>query len=467
MEYTPREYQTLIANHIVEYPRCAIWAGMGMGKTSSTLTALVNLDMIEDDVFPVLVLAPLRVAMSTWPEEVRKWDHTRHFRVSPIVGTTQERIAALSRKADVYTINYENIPWLVEYLGAQWKFKTVVSDESTKLKSFRTRQGGVRTKALSLVAHSRVKRFIELTGTPAPNGLIDLWGQLWFVDAGQRLGRVFTAFKERWFGASFDGWGVVAHKHSQKEIEDLLRDVCLTVEAKDYFDLKDPIVRTVLIKLPVKVRRHYDEMEKELFTEIEGHEIEAFNAAARTQKLLQLCSGAVYVDPLTEGDHDKKRSREWRQVHDEKIQALESIVEEAAGMPVLVAYHFKSDLARLLKAFPKGRELDSNPSTIKQWNDGKIPLLFAHPASAGHGLNLQYGGNILVYFSHDWNLENRLQILERIGPVRQLQAGLDRPVFVYNIVAENSVDELVIARVETKRDVQDLLLEAMKKRRKA
>lgn len=465
MQYVPKDYQLIIANHIAEYPRCAIWAGMGMGKTSSTLTALVNLDMVEEDIFPALVLAPLRVAVSTWPDEVRKWDHTRHLRVSPITGTVDERIAALRRKADVYTINYENIPWLVEYLGGQWIFKTVVSDESTKLKSFRTRKGGTRTKALSLVAHTKIKRFIELTGTPSPNGLIDLWGQLWFVDAGRRLGRVFTAFKDRWFGASFDGWGVQPHKHSQKEIEDLLKDVCLTVDAKDYFDLKEPIVKTVGIKLPPRVRIHYNEMEKELFTEIDGHDIEAFNAAARTQKLLQLCSGAVYVDPLTEGDHDKKRSREWRQVHEEKLKALESIVEEAAGMPVLVAYHFKSDLARLLKHFPKGRALDSNPATIKHWNDGKIPIMFAHPASAGHGLNLQYGGNILVFFSHDWNLEYRLQIMERIGPVRQAQAGFERPVFIYNIVAEDTMDEVVIARTDDKKSVQDSLLEAMKRRR--
>jgi SNF2 family DNA or RNA helicase len=462
VKFEPKEYQRLIVKHIADNPRCAIWASMGMGKTSSTLTAVVNLDLMED-VYPVLVLAPLRVARNTWPAEVRKWDHTKHLRVSPIVGTVEERRMACARKADVYTTNYDNLVWLVEYYGDRWPFRTVISDESTRLKSYRTKQGGVRTQALGTIAFTKIKRFVELTGTPAPNGLKDLWGQLWFVDGGLRLGRTYSAFMSRWFGRDYDGYGVTAFKHAQDEIQAKLKDVCLTVDAKDYFDLADPIVKTVPFKLPVRARNLYDEMEKELFMMVEEHEVEAFNAAAKTQKLLQLCSGAVYVDPLVETDNDK-RSKEWKLVHDEKLDVLESIVEEANGMPVLVAYHFKSDLARLLKRFPQGRHLDTNPKTEDDWNAGKLPLLFAHPASAGHGLNLQYGGNILVYFSHDWNLENRLQILERIGPMRQMQAKLDRPVFVYLIVAENSVEELVIARVDDKREVQDILLNYMKRK---
>lgn len=464
MEFKAKDYQQLIANHIVDNLRCAIWASMGMGKTSSTLTAITYLDLMED-VFPVLILAPLRVAKNTWPAEVRKWDHTKHLRVSPIVGTVEERTMACARKADVYTTNYDNLVWLVEHYGDRWPFKMVVSDESTRLKSFRTRQGGIRTQALSKVAHTKTRRFVELTGTPAPNGLKDLWGQMWFIDAGERLGRTYTAFMNRWFGRDYDGFGFTAFKHAQGEIQGKLKDLCLTVDAKDYFDLNDPVVRNVVFKLPVRAQNLYNEMEKELFIELDGHEVEAFNAAAMTQKLLQICSGAMYVDPLTVSDNDKKRSKEWKLVHDEKLDILESIIEEAGGMPVLVAYHFKSDLVRLLKRFPKGRALDTNPKTEDDWNAGKIPVLFAHPASAGHGLNLQFGGNILVYFSHDWNLENRLQILERIGPMRQKQANLDRPVFVYNIVAENSADEMVMARVDTKREVQDILLEAMKRKR--
>jgi SNF2 family DNA or RNA helicase len=205
-------------------------------------------------------------------------------------------------------------------------------------------------------------------------------------------------------------------------------------------------------------------MEKDFFIRLEsGHEIEAFNAAARTQKLLQIANGACYVDPLVENDYDPK-SKEWKELHDAKIQALEDVIEEAAGAPVLVAYQFKSDLARLRKSFPSGRHLDKESSTITAWNKGEIPVLFAHPQSAGHGLNLQDGGNILVFFGHTWNLEDRLQILERIGPVRQLQAGYDRNVFIHNIIARDTVDELVMARVETKREVQDILLEALRRR---
>jgi len=213
-----------------------------------------------------------------------------------------------------------------------------------------------------------------------------------------------------------------------------------------------------MVTLPPKARKHYKDMEKEMFTSLDsGHEVEAFNAAAKTQKCLQIANGAMYVG---EG------AVEWRELHKAKIEALDSIVEEAAGMPVLVAYNFRSDLSRLLKAFPQGRHLDKNPQTIRDWNEGKIPLLFAHPASAGHGLNLQDGGNILVFFAVNWNLEEHLQIIERIGPTRQMQAGHDRPVFIHRILAKGTVDELVLERLETKREVQDILLDAMKRRRK-
>jgi len=209
------------------------------------------------------------------------------------------------------------------------------------------------------------------------------------------------------------------------------------------------------VDLPPKARKHYKEMEDAMYTELEGIELEAFNAAAKTVKCLQLAAGAAYTDD----------TGKWKETHKVKLEALESIIEEAAGMPVLVAYNFKSDLARLLKAFPQGRHLDKNPATIVDWNAGRIPVLFAHPASAGHGLNLQDGGNILVFFSPNWNLEEHLQIIERIGPTRQLQAGYDRPVFIHRIIARNTVDELVLERLTTKRRVQDVLLDSMKKRK--
>lgn len=451
--YDPRPYQGLIIDHILDTPRPGVWAGMGLGKSVSTLTAMNTLQMLDSR--PQLVIAPLRVARSTWPDEARKWDHTAHMHVLPIVGTERERLAALKQDANVYTTNYEQLPWLIDQFERKpWPFSTIIVDEATKLKGFRTKQGTARAKALARVAHTpRVERFVELTGTPSPNGLLDLWGQIWFLDKGERLGKSFTAFKERWFNTSYDGFSVEARSHAQDEIQKLLADLCLTIDAKDWFPLKDPIVNNIMLDLPAKARAHYEDMEKRMFTELSGHEVEAFGAAARTVKCLQLASGAAYVG---------EDNANWVEVHDVKLQALEEIVEEAAGMPVLVAYHFKSDLARLRKAFPKGRALDSDPQTIRDWNAGRIPLLFAHPASAGHGLNLQDGGNILVFFSHWWNLEERMQIIERIGPTRQMQAGHNRPMFIHNLIAAGTVDELVIKRVDTKREIQDLLLEAMK-----
>jgi SNF2 family DNA or RNA helicase len=448
--FTPRPYQTMIRDHILDVPRCAVWAGMGMGKTTSTLNAVADLGLVQDGI--TLVLAPKRVALSTWPDEAAKWSHLSGMSVVPVLGTEAERTRAARIDAPVHTCNYENLEWLVEHWGARWPYKTVVADESTKLKGFRLRQGGRRARALGKVAHAKVNRFVQLSGTPSPNGLQDLWGQSWFLDAGARLGRSYDAFHTRWFRPAPNGFGSVALPHAQAEIQDKLRDLCLTVDAKDWFDLREPIVNNIFVDLPIKARKLYQDMEKQMFMQLDEHEVEAFGAAARTIKCLQIANGAAYV-----GD-----TSEWREMHDAKLQALESVVEESAGMPVLVAYHFKMDLARLQKAFPRGRQLDADPATIKAWNAGKIPILFAHPASAGHGLNLQDGGNVLVYFGHWWNLEERMQILERIGPTRQMQAGHDRPVFVHNIIARDTVDELVIERVNSKREVQDILLAAMK-----
>jgi len=410
--FIPRAYQRPMVSHMFEHARGALFAGMGMGKTCSALTAIDGEFLAGVESKPALVLAPLRVAQNTWPDEATKWEHLHNIEVRPIVGTVNERKLALrdilKGRANVATINYENLPWLIEeYLnrGAAWPFGRVIADESTKLKSFRLRQGGKRAQAIARVAHSQVKRWTNLTGTPAPNGLADLWGQTWYLDAGLRLGRTFTAFEQRWFRPSWDGYGITPLETAQQQIEDKLRDICLSLDPADHFDLKVPIESTVRVDLPKKARQQYDEMERRLF------------------------------------------------------------MEEAAGMPVLVAYHFNSTKERLLKNFKRGRLLDKNPQTIRDWNAGKIPILFAHPASCGHGLNLQDGGNIVVFVDHDWNLENFQQIIERIGPVRQMQAGHDRPVFIYYIVATDTVDEIVMARRTSKREVQDLLLENLKQRR--
>lgn len=423
---------------------------MGSGKSVSTLTALDRLSLVED-VFPALILAPLRVAKSTWTGEVEKWDHLGHLRVSVIAGSAKERQAALDVEADIYTMNYDNLVWLQSLLGDAWPFKTVVADELTRLKSFRLRQGSKRAGALGKVAHSKVSRFIGLTGTPNPNGLQDLWGQTWFIDKGERLGRTFSAFTDRWFAKGWDGFSLQPLPNAQKEIEDRLRDVCVTISG---LPVDEPIHNPIYVELPRKARALYNDMEKHMFADLGEGGIEAANAAARTMKCLQIANGAAYVDDVGA----------WEEVHDAKLDALDSVIEEAGGAPVMVAYHFKSDLARLQSRYPKGRVLDANPDTIRDWNAGRVPLLFAHPASAGHGLNLAEGGNILAFFSLNWNLEEHLQIIERIGPMRQAQAGLKRPVFVHYLMAKNTVDDMILERLQSKKTVQEVLLEALKSR---
>jgi SNF2 family DNA or RNA helicase len=448
MKWQPHPYQRDIVRHQLQVARGATWAGMGLGKTVSTLSAIDALQLTGEG--PALVFAPLRVAQTTWPDEVKKWDHLSGLDVVPIVGTPAQRLKALKTDAAVHTINYEGIPWLIEQ--GLWKWSTVIADESTRLKSFRLRQGGQRAQMLARVAHTEVKRWVNLTGTPAPNGLKDLWGQTWFLDRGQRLGSSFAAFDRRWFHKDRSGFGMLPLPHAQREIQERLSDVCMTIEKG--LDVDKPIVTHVEVHLPRKARQAYDDMAKTYFAELSrGGVVEASNAAVRSGKLLQLANGAVYTDD--DGN--------WAEVHDAKLQALESIVEEASGAPVLVAYRFRSDLARLQRAFPKARVLDKDPQTIRDWNAGKIPVLLAHPASAGHGLNLQDGGNILVFFSLSWSLEEHDQIIERIGPTRQKQAGHDRPVYLYYILADGTLDLSVLDRLQNKRDIQTVLMEAMRK----
>jgi SNF2 family DNA or RNA helicase len=446
--FTPHDYQRPAMQWLYTKPRCALWMPMGGGKTVTTLTSLDNLSVV-DDIYPVLVLAPLRVAKTTWPDEIAKWDHLKHLRVSTICGNAKERKAALDVDADIYTMNYDNLVWLQEAVGDAWPFRTVVADELTRLKSFRLRQGSKRAGALGKVVHSKVSRFIGLTGTPNPNGLKDLWGQTWFLDKGDRLGRTFSAFTDRWFAKGWDGFSLQPLPNAQKEIENRLRDVCLTVDA---LPVDEPIHNPIYVDLPRKARAIYSDMEKHMFADLDNGGIEAANAAARTMKCLQLANGAAYVDD----------NGTWEEVHDAKLDALDSVIEEANGAPVMVAYHFKSDLARLQSRYPKGRVLDAKSDTIRDWNAGRTSLLFAHPASAGHGLNLAEGGNILAFFSLNWNLEEHLQIIERIGPMRQAQAGLNRPVLVHYLMARDTVDDMILERLRSKKTVQEVLLEALK-----
>ena len=452
--FTPRPYQSMIIGRIISQARCAIYAGMGMGKTSSTLFAIDYLQSVEG-MGAALILAPLRVAASTWPQEAAKWTNLS-LDVLPIVGDEKARLRAIQTPSRAYSMNYENIPWLIEALNGRWPFEMIVADESTRLKSFRLGGKTVRAKALAHVAF-RSRRFVELTGTPAPNGLLDLWGQTWFLDKGQRLGRTFGAYAGSYFRPVKVGRSPFAIRYepmewAQDAIHEKLADVTLSLDAADWFPIEKPICTQIPVELPPDARATYDKMQKDFFVKLGETEIEATNAAALSVKCLQATSGVLYDD-----------TGKWIEIHDAKIDALKSIIEEANGAPVLVAYHWKADAARILKAIPGARLLDKDPKTIAAWNAGKIPVLLAHPASAGHGLNLQDGGNILAFFSLWWNLEYYQQIIERIGPTRQLQAGHPRPVFIYHIIASGTLDETVLHRMETKREIQDLLLEKMKK----
>lgn len=452
-DFIPRPYQSMIIGRIISQARCAIYAGMGMGKTSSTLFAIDYLQSVEG-MGAALILAPLRVAASTWPQEAAKWTNL-FLGVLPIVGDEKARLRAIQTPSRAYSMNYENIPWLIEALNGDWPFEMVVADESTRLKSFRLGGKSVRAKALAHVAF-RSKRFVELTGTPAPNGLLDLWGQAWFLDRGQRLGRTFSAYAGSYFRPVKVGRSAFAIRYepmewAQDAIHEKLADVTLSLDAADWFPIEKPICTQIPVELPPGARATYDKMQKDFFVKLGETEIEATNAAALSVKCLQATSGVLYDD-----------TGKWIEIHDAKIDALKSVIEEANGAPVLVAYHWKADAARILKAIPGARVLDKDPKTIAAWNAGKISVLLAHPASAGHGLNLQDGGNILVFFSLWWNLEYYQQIIERIGPTRQLQAGHPRPVFIYHIIASGTLDETVLQQMETKREIQDLLLDRMK-----
>lgn len=451
---------------VADTKRCALWADMGMGKTSVVLMVLAGL-LLAGEADCVLIVAPLRVARDTWIEELRRWSQLQGLEMRLVLGDAEERSHALrGHKADIYVINYDNVPWLAERVGHDWPFDTLIFDEARRLKGARSVQGGVRTQALNRIAFSpRVRRIIELTGRPAPNGLTDLWGQIWYLDQGYRLGRTYTAFENRWFGfqRAQDAFNPsktytkrIVFPHAQAEIQDLLRGICLTVDPKDWFDVREPLVKTVEVTLPPDAARHYREMQRQMFTEIQDEQVEAFNAAAKTNKCLQLASGAAYFDD----------TGAWKEVHREKLEALESVVNEA-GSPVLVAYQYKSSLARLKKAFPKAADL-ATPEGMALFKSGAVDLGFGHPASMGHGVDgLQEHCCTAAFFDQWWDLDQRDQFIGRIGPVRQMQSGKNRLVSIYNIVARGTVDEMVLQRLDSKRSVQEILLEAMKTERKA
>lgn len=467
--FTPRPYQSQAMQFALDVPRCNLWLPPGLGKTSIVLTVLDFIHNIWGDGDPTLVLGPLRVARDTWTNEVGKWQHLAGLKVVSITGGREEREAALRTPAQVYVTNYDVLPWLRDWFkehGKAWPFRRVVPDEATRLKGFRLRQGTVRAQALAEFAHRDVESWVNLSGTPAPNGLKDLWGQQWFVDEGKRLGRTFSAFEGRWFALKPHHPGAqygqsIPMPGAEEQIHQRLADCSLAIDPRDWFDLREPIVNVIEVELPKSARRHYRELEREMFTQLQdGAEVEVFNAAALTNKCLQCANGAVYLDPERYGlEAGEPKAIE---VHDAKLDALESLVDELAGASLMVAYHFRSDLARLQRTFPDGVDL-ATPEGLAAFKAGQARLGFGHPASIGHGIDgLQNVCNVIAFFAQDWNLETHDQIIERIGPVRQLQAGLDRNVHIHYLVARDTLDEVVMARRTSKRGVQDLLLSYMK-----
>lgn len=465
----PGAHQDEMIEHIFANPRCGLFAPMGSGKTSGVLLALSALEMVEPG--RTMVLAPRRVARNTWPEESVKWEQLRHLSVVPITGTPAERIKLLQRDASVHTINYDVLPWLIEYLKEskrKWRWSRVIADESTRLKNFRLKGGGgARARAIGSIAHTHVRRWINLTGTPSPNGLINLWGQTWFLDEGARLGRTLRAFEDRWFNwerrpnpvGSNHEIKQTPKEYAQQQINAAIGDICLTPTLP--FAVDKPVFEKIYVDLPPKARKLYDEMEKRMFVEIDGHPIEALTAASKSIKTLQLAGGAAYLERDETKPHEK---RKWVEIHDVKLQALESIVSEADGMPLLVAYQFQSERDRILKAFPGAVDISTDEG-MRVFKTGRAVIGLAHPKSMGHGIDgLQDVTNLIAFFGHWWDLEQYQQIIDRIGPVRQHQSGHKRPVFVYLILARDTVDDDVMLRRITKAEVQDLVTEGLKRR---
>lgn len=454
--FKPREYQRIAVGFLLNHPRCALWAVPGLGKTASVYSALDALKLAGSNFFPVLVLAPKKVCELTWPREQRKWDAFRDLRVVTILGDRDDREDALFSKADVYVINYDNVQWLVERLGDRWPFKIVVADESTRLKNYRSKgHGGKRAHALSTIAE-KTGRWINLTGTPSPNGLKDLWGQTWFLDFGQRLGTSYTQFKNRWFYENAYSRDVSPRKGADAEIHAAVADITLALRAEDWLDVKQTQYFKREVELPAPTRGLYERMERDFFIELDRlearHEVTALNSAVLSSKLLQMSSSGVY-------DGDKA----WHHLHDSKIEALRSLIDEL-GEPILVPYWFRPEVVLLQRAFPELRIFKTQKDQ-DDWNAGKIPVMAIQPASAGHGIDLQWGGRTIAFFTQTWDLELRQQVIERLGPVRQLQAGFDRAVLIYDIIARDTMDLEVSERVASKRSVQDALMLARARRR--
>lgn len=450
-----RDYQVLAAQFLVEKPSAMLWLDMGLGKTAITLTALDWLFRTEG-LKGALVVAPLRVCRTVWRQEARDWEHLWHLKFSLLVGDARARRQALLDHSDIYLVNYDNLPWLVQEmktLGREgWRppFDVAVWDEVTCLKNSTSK----RSKAAGLIAHT-VKRRVGLTGTPAPKGVIDLHGQFLAADKGVRLGTTKTSYLNRFFSRNYSGWGYTPVSGAWEAVKDLVSDITLDMSNAGRVRLPPFTVNDIILELDAADARRYRLLEKEFFVRLDsGTEIEAFNAGALTNKCLQFANGAVY-----DGEG------EWSVAHGVKLEALLDIISSAGGSPVLVAYSFRSDAARILAAIPdavdmsalKGSELEA---AVTRWNAGGIPVLIGHPASMGHGLNLQHGGHILVWFGLNWASDLYDQFNARL-----YRSGQTKPVVCHRLLVKGTLDEAVREALSVKADAQTSMREAVRRYR--
>lgn len=446
MEFKPHDYQQYAISKIIELLSVGLFMDMGMGKTVCTLTALWDLRYDYFDISKVLVIAPLRVADTTWSDEVNKWEHLKELRLSKVLGLEQQRLKALETPADIYLINRENVSWLVSQYKNHWPFDMVVVDELSSFKSPKSNRFKDLRKVLPYI-----KRIVGLTGTPAPNSLMDLWPQLYLLDRGERLGRTLTAYRERYFKPDKRNQHIVySYKlkpMAEQQIHEQIGDMCISLSAKDYLKLPERIDNVVKVKLDEAAMQKYKELEREKLLEVQDQEITAATAAVVVGKLLQLANGGIY---------DEEGNAHY--LHQCKLEALKEILEDANGKPVLVFYNYKHDYEALMSCFKKlkPRKLDT-AKDIEDWNNGKIQMLLAHPASVGHGLNLQAGGNIIIWYGLTWSLELYQQANARLH-----RQGQTNTVIIHHLVAVGTVDEHVMEVLKTKDKGQNTLLEAVK-----
>ena len=445
LSYEPHHYQRFATDFIERNPISAILLSMGLGKTVITLTAVNDLLYDYFDVGKVLVIAPLRVCTNVWKQETEKWAHLQGLKVSVAVGTEWERLAAFNIKADIYVINRENTQWLIEKSGVPFDFDMLVIDEISSFKNHQSK----RFRSLMKV-RPRVKRVVGLTGTPSSNGLVDLWAQFRLLDMGQRLGRFIGKYRTDYFlPDKRNGQVIFSYKplpNAEERIYDRIKDITISMNATDHLKMPELLMVEHKVKLSETEQERYDELKRDLVLTLTGGEVTAANAAALSGKLCQMANGAVYGD---EG--------EVIEIHDRKLDELEDLIEAANGKPILVAYWFKHDRNRILKRFP-AEQLDSDES-IRRWNAGEIPMALIHPASAGHGLNLQAGGSTLVWFSLTWSLELYQQTNARIW-----RQGQKETVVIHHIIAKATIDEDVMAALAKKDTGQAALLQAVKAR---